>query len=186
MIRVLLLPCFSWNMPKKQYLFHDNRPYGIWIARSQLRGGGGTHLCSMTRVLLLPFFHDNRPHGIWTEFPDAGRRGGGGGEEGGAKGRIVRSGSFCCPFFMIIGLMAYELLDPRCGEGEGGAIPTIYVLSRNIKKKYLFFFYLKIFHFLVVKFSLYLYRRVFVKYILTDQGLRCTLMESMNNSECIS
>ena len=39
-------------------------------------------------------------------------------------------------------------------------MPTIYVLSRNMKN--IRIFYLKIFPFLVVKFSIYLNRRVFV------------------------
>ena len=42
-------------------------------------------------------------------------------------------------------------------------VPTIYVLSRNMKN--IRIFYLKIFSFLEVKFSTYLNRRVFVMYI---------------------
>ena len=60
-------------------------------------------------------------------------------------------------FYMVIHY-CYTLLLPRRGGSNG--YPQIYVLSRNMKN--IKFFLSENFHFLVVKFSVYLNRRVFV------------------------
>ena len=72
-------------------------------------------------------------------------------------------------------------------------VPTIYVLSRNMKN--ISIFYLKNCHFLVVKFSVYLNRHVFVMQwrpwldctdVQSDQGLHCLLTEPLHTTECMN
>ena len=105
----------SWEVLGKSV--HLRRQIRAFVVRLQKIGNGRINQCKETILIRLPkkrnLFYDNRPYGIW--IPITQKRGG----EGWGVSVQYDQGLFAA-FFMIIGLMAYEVLRSQF-RGRMGA-----------------------------------------------------------------